>query len=193
MTDTQSTQAVKDQQLYRLYDADGTLLYIGISYSAIARYAQHKATQPWIGDVCRIEIETHDVSRAEILEIERRAIADEQPKHNKIGRTSRPEYVAENAFDHTWLRQFAGQQYDAVISGVQAAMFAFGSLKSPGDQPNDIRKFWLEALEAHRYPDMHHECRAESSAVHVPFLRRPDGWCLYRCTNCGGVWKCWWA
>lgn len=74
---------VKGQQLYRLFDADGTLLYVGISYSAISRYAQHKATQPWIGDVCRIEIETHDVSRAEIEEIERAAIIAEKPKHNK--------------------------------------------------------------------------------------------------------------
>ncbi len=83
MTDTQSTTTVKGQQLYRLFDADGTLLYIGISYSAIARYAQHKADKPWIGNVCRIDIETHDVSRAEIEEMERAAIIAEKPAHNK--------------------------------------------------------------------------------------------------------------
>jgi predicted GIY-YIG superfamily endonuclease len=84
MTAYQSTRTVKSEQLYRLFDADGTLLYIGISYSAIARFAQHKADKPWIGDVCRIEIETHDVSRAEILEIERQAIISERPLHNVV-------------------------------------------------------------------------------------------------------------
>ncbi len=78
---TDVTPVVK-QQLYRLYGADGELLYIGISYSAIARYAQHKASQPWIGDVTRVEIETHECSRKEIEQIERAAIIDEKPAHN---------------------------------------------------------------------------------------------------------------
>lgn len=83
MTALHGTASVNSQQLYRLFDADGELLYIGISYSAISRFAQHKARQPWIGDVCRIEIETHEVGRDEILEIERAAIISERPKHNK--------------------------------------------------------------------------------------------------------------
>lgn len=84
MSDHQTIQSVNpSQQLYRLYDADGALLYIGISYSAISRFAQHKADKPWIASVARIEIETREVSRSEIEAIERDAIISEKPKHNK--------------------------------------------------------------------------------------------------------------
>jgi hypothetical protein len=72
------------QQLYRLFAADGELLYIGVSYSAIARYAQHKVTQPWIGDVARVEIETRDCTRHEIEAAEREAIIAERPRHNVV-------------------------------------------------------------------------------------------------------------
>jgi hypothetical protein len=72
------------QQLYRLFDADGDLLYVGISYSAIARYAQHKAEKPWIGDVCTITIETHDVSRSEIEFVEAEVIRSEKPRYNVV-------------------------------------------------------------------------------------------------------------
>ena len=68
--------------LYRLYDAEDQLLYIGISWSAIARMSQHKAEKPWFGDVARIEV-TKCSSRAEATNLERQAIQAERPLHNK--------------------------------------------------------------------------------------------------------------
>jgi len=88
---------MRGMDLYRLYDAEGALLYIGISYSAIARYAQHKETQPWIGLVARIEVEPlGDVDRREAQRLERQAIHAQKPKHNVVhnGRTARFPSVA---------------------------------------------------------------------------------------------------
>jgi hypothetical protein len=72
------------QQLYRLFSAEDELLYIGISVSALARFAQHKADKPWIGEVARVAIETHDCARAEIEALERSAIIQEKPKYNIV-------------------------------------------------------------------------------------------------------------
>jgi hypothetical protein len=71
--------------LYRIYNRDGDLLYVGISYSAIVRQAQHKAAQPWWGDVARIDVQPlGNVPRAEAERIEREAIVTERPRHNKV-------------------------------------------------------------------------------------------------------------
>ena len=84
MTDIQSTPAVKMQHLYRMYDADGVLLYIGISKSAIARLTQHLDAQPWADEIVDTKIERHAVSRFEMEQIERAAIIAEKPKYNVI-------------------------------------------------------------------------------------------------------------
>lgn len=81
--------------LYRLYAADGRLLYVGISYSAIQRMAQHKADKAWFGDVARIDIEKVPGERAAVLAAERAAIATEKPIHNvKHNRGAGPEEIA---------------------------------------------------------------------------------------------------
>ncbi|NIB43837.1 helix-turn-helix domain-containing protein [Pseudomaricurvus alkylphenolicus] len=68
-------------QLYRHFDKDDSLLYVGISLSAVNRLAQHKVASNWYPDVCRMTIENFD-SRDELLNAERRAILEERPKHN---------------------------------------------------------------------------------------------------------------
>lgn len=80
--------------LYRLYDAAGRLLYVGISYSAIQRMAQHRADKEWFGEVARIEIEKVPGERAAVLHAERIAIVNEKPIHNvKHNRGSRPQEI----------------------------------------------------------------------------------------------------
>jgi hypothetical protein len=74
--------------LYRLYDAEDQLLYVGISWSAIVRMAQHKAEKPWFGDVARIEI-VITKSRSEAQHLELQAIRDEWPLYNKQHNTNR--------------------------------------------------------------------------------------------------------
>lgn len=73
------------QQLYRMFDKDGRLLYVGISRSAVARFAQHGRQQTWIMEVARVEIETRECTRQEILAAELQAIRVERPIYNKAG------------------------------------------------------------------------------------------------------------
>lgn len=69
--------------LYRLYDADGTLLYIGISKSTMARMAQHAGQKSWWHEVARIEIAHVQGTRSHAEYEERIAIIQESPKYNK--------------------------------------------------------------------------------------------------------------
>ena len=67
--------------LYRHFDRNGDLLYVGISLDAVQRLSQHSATQPWAGDIASVTIEQF-MTRQEALTAERRAIETEKPKHN---------------------------------------------------------------------------------------------------------------
>ena len=73
------------QQLYRCYDANGRLLYLGVSLNAVSRAAQHRAGSAWFASVARIDIETLQCSRTEIELRERTAIKREKPLHNIKG------------------------------------------------------------------------------------------------------------
>jgi hypothetical protein len=67
--------------LYRHYDEDGVLLYIGISYDLVARGRQHAKEAAWIEYAVRVEAEwlpSRDAAEA----AERRAIQIEQPVFN---------------------------------------------------------------------------------------------------------------
>jgi predicted GIY-YIG superfamily endonuclease len=69
--------------LYRYYDADGQLLYVGISLSAVARASQHRAEKGWWQDVARMTVE-HLPTRQAAEDAERSAIRAEKPVHNVI-------------------------------------------------------------------------------------------------------------
>lgn len=66
--------------LYRHFDADGVLLYVGISLSAVQRLSQHRKA-PWFHDIDKVEVEWFDMrAAAEAAEIE--AIRSEKPVFN---------------------------------------------------------------------------------------------------------------
>ncbi|MFL4491491.1 GIY-YIG nuclease family protein [Streptomyces sp. VTCC 41912] len=67
--------------LYRVFDAAGKLLYIGISQNPDVRFGQHSQTKPWWPEVVDRKVEWHE-SRAEAAEAERAAIESEQPHWN---------------------------------------------------------------------------------------------------------------
>ncbi|MFH8867145.1 GIY-YIG nuclease family protein [Streptomyces griseus] len=60
--------------LYRLYNAEGKLLYIGISQNPDVRWGQHSTTKPWWGDVEERKVEWHETrplaAAAEVASIE---------------------------------------------------------------------------------------------------------------------------
>lgn len=68
-------------ELYRHFDKDGGLLYVGISLSAVARLVQHKKTAGWADLIATITIEVFP-TREEALMAEGVAILRERPRYN---------------------------------------------------------------------------------------------------------------
>lgn len=68
--------------LYRFYDDNDRLLYIGISLHAAQRASEHRKLKPWWPDVHRMHVEHLDCDRREAERIEREAIIAEAPIHN---------------------------------------------------------------------------------------------------------------
>jgi DNA-binding transcriptional regulator YiaG len=68
-------------QLYRHFDTDGRLLYVGISLSAVARLSAHFRDAVWCDQIARVEIESF-ASRAEAEVAEVEAIRLEKPRYN---------------------------------------------------------------------------------------------------------------
>jgi predicted GIY-YIG superfamily endonuclease len=68
--------------LYRHYDKDDNLLYVGVSWSVIERLRRHEKSSHWFGEVDIIKLEKYP-SREASLEAERKAILAERPRYNK--------------------------------------------------------------------------------------------------------------
>lgn len=70
-----------DQFLYRHFDKDGILLYVGISISTLHRLSQHKRKSSWFHNISSVTIEKFD-SRKEVLAAEKEAIQNGKPLYN---------------------------------------------------------------------------------------------------------------
>ena len=71
--------------LYRYFDAEGRLLYVGVSLSAIQRQMAHEASSPWYRSHASMTTEWF-ATRSEALEAERMAIITEKPIYNVVHR-----------------------------------------------------------------------------------------------------------
>lgn len=69
--------------VYRLYDADERLLYVGVAVSPRARLSTHAREKPWWGDVKREVVEWHP-ERSAALAAEAVAIHAEGPVYNRL-------------------------------------------------------------------------------------------------------------
>lgn len=69
--------------LYRLYDATGAVLYIGITHSPAKRFAEHAVERPWWSQVARKTVAWCD-GKAEAAIAEALAIRDEKPVYNAV-------------------------------------------------------------------------------------------------------------
>lgn len=68
-------------QLYRHFDENNSLLYVGISLSTFNRLSQHKDHSEWFKKIKNVTIE-HFPTREEAMAAERQAIKSENPKFN---------------------------------------------------------------------------------------------------------------
>lgn len=68
-------------ELYRHFDSEGRLLYVGISLSVLHRLRAHRRISPWFSQVTNITIERFE-TRDLALAAEKVAIKTERPKFN---------------------------------------------------------------------------------------------------------------
>jgi len=76
--------------LYRAYDINDQLLYIGISSQVFGRFDQHAHTSEWMYD-CAYAIMEHYPYRRLAMEAEKRAIQTENPKYNQVHKRKKDE------------------------------------------------------------------------------------------------------
>jgi predicted GIY-YIG superfamily endonuclease len=80
------------QALYRFFDQNGNLLYVGITSNPGRRWTQHATDKPWWHEVHHVEIERHE-SRQAVLLAEQLAIKNERPRYNVVHQQPEPAVV----------------------------------------------------------------------------------------------------
>jgi len=80
---------MSETQLYRHFDGQGELLYVGVSLSTVKRLGQHKNHSHWYDRIAKVEIQKFP-TRKEALRAEREAVSSEQPLCN-INLKKKPE------------------------------------------------------------------------------------------------------
>lgn len=81
------TPAMTGHCLYRFWDADGQLLYVGETNDPMRRWREHQQTKPWFCEVVtftRESFPTRETAKA----AEADAIKTENPKYNIASRRS---------------------------------------------------------------------------------------------------------
>jgi predicted GIY-YIG superfamily endonuclease len=68
-------------KLYRHYDSEDNLLYVGISTNLTSRLAAHRAYSEWFDKITTIKIETYK-NLSELRNIEKKIILEEKPVFN---------------------------------------------------------------------------------------------------------------
>lgn len=83
--------------LYRHFNAEGRLLYVGISLSPTYRLAQHRDASAWFQQIASITVAWFD-DRMAALKAEKEAIQSEHPEFNVVYKvTAREAYLMEQA------------------------------------------------------------------------------------------------
>lgn len=85
-TDKESNMdnSIQKTTLYRYFDSEGELLYVGITGDNTKRQSQHRRNSFWFGEIATASFEHFD-ERATALEAETLAIRHEKPKYNIAG------------------------------------------------------------------------------------------------------------
>jgi biotin operon repressor len=114
--------------VYRLYGADGTLLYIGVTRNIAIRFAHHEANKPWWPLVARKTMTWYG-SRSDAEAAEDAAIDAERPLYNIKGAARETEPSAR-----------LGSWCDRSLTMKDAETFLAGSGKAAGSSPPVSRR-----------------------------------------------------
>ena len=89
-----------DLVLYRFFDADGGLLYVGISVNVWARFSQHRQGSAFFPEAATVTLQSGFASRDELRVAEAAAIRAEKPRFNVVHNRpkSKPKPQPEAAF-----------------------------------------------------------------------------------------------
>jgi hypothetical protein len=76
-------ESTQTHALYRFFNSEGVLLYVGITLDPGSRWKTHSKEKPWWLEVATVTVEPWP-SREMVLRAERAAIIGEHPKHNVV-------------------------------------------------------------------------------------------------------------
>lgn len=106
---TKQTSAPQITYVYRFYNAEDELLYVGIAKGIEARFRQHAKDKPWFNEVARSEAE-RCMTLPVALAKEATAILSENPKYNRSIPTMKR---------HDLLNERAGTDPDDALTMIQ--------------------------------------------------------------------------
>ena len=123
--------------LYRLYSAEGNLLYVGITSDPARRFSQHAGEKKWWPQVVRRDVEWYE-TRDGALAAEEAAIRSKQPVWNELHSTLQSPITASldlNVYQVTGLdilsRQFGTGRDDTIAILLVRELAARGLLGEP--------------------------------------------------------------
>jgi predicted GIY-YIG superfamily endonuclease len=88
--------------LYRLFNSDGALLYIGITNDIQSRFLQHSVGAVWWRDISRCTTDSEFDSRYELEQAEQAAIRAEAPWYNVVGNPHQRQHPSEFERGRLW-------------------------------------------------------------------------------------------
>jgi len=95
---------MREHVVYRAYDGADRLLYVGCTNDIDARMKSHHTSSPWAVYMARFATEVFE-TRADAESAEARAIAEEHPRWNLVGRSAdHPDGFVSTTQRADWLR-----------------------------------------------------------------------------------------
>ena len=80
----------RDLVLYRFFDADGGLLYVGIAVRFWTRFSEHRRRSGFFPEAATVTMQRGFASSAELLAAEAAAIREEKPRFNVVHNRPKP-------------------------------------------------------------------------------------------------------
>lgn len=114
--------------LYRHFDAEGALLYVGISLRPFTRTSQHVSLAPWADQIANVKIE-YFPTRSEAMAAEARAVQEENPLHNIMLRKKKPKLQKKEQR----LREVTETRATAARNTLTQRVLNFAPLYKPAD------------------------------------------------------------
>lgn len=129
-------------ELYRHYDRNGRLLYVGVSLSTVARLAGHRECSHWFDQITNVTIERF-ATREIALIAEQIAIWLEKPAFN-IAHSNTEFRKSNGTFSFNGLGEMFG-----VSGAIMRSIFDAGRLPIKGDNSGRGMKFYRVIAEHH--------------------------------------------